>query len=109
MQSKNKPPMTVTERLHVGTLKALPCVVCGAEGPSDAHEFEQGLWFAAVPLCRLCHMQPDGWHGTRERWTLRKMDAFKAINETIRMLTPGSKPVRTSLARPSKVVPRRMG
>ena len=89
MQSRNKPPLTVAERLHVGTIKSMPCAVCDAEGPSDCHEFEQGLWFASVPLCRPCHGgpgHPKGWHGTRERWTLRKMDPFKAIDATVRAL-----------------------
>lgn len=83
MNSKNKLAMTAAERRHVDTVKQMDCVVCGAPGPSDAHEPEQGLWFVATPLCRACHMAPHGWHGTRDRWKLRKMDELKAINRTL--------------------------
>lgn len=33
-----------------------------------------------------CHRGPQGWHGTRERWTLRRMDPMKAIDKTYRRL-----------------------
>jgi hypothetical protein len=85
MQSKNKPRPTAVEALHIDRLAQLPCVVCGAEGV-HVHEFEQGQWFTAIPLCPLCHLEPHGWHGTRERWKLRRMDMLKAINETWRQL-----------------------
>lgn len=89
MQSKNKPAMTGAERRHVDAVKQMDCVVCDEPGPSDCHEPEQGLWFASMPLCRPCHGgpgYPDGWHGTRSRWKLRKMDELKAIDRTIRKL-----------------------
>lgn len=86
MMSKNKPAMTAAERRHVDRVKQMNCIVCGAEGPCDAHEPEQGLWFASMPLCRQCHMAPHGWHGTRDRWKLRKMDELKAIDLTVRQL-----------------------
>ena len=28
----------------------------------------------------------DGWHGTRQRWKLRKMDELTAINNTIKAI-----------------------
>lgn len=84
MQSKNKKPMTAAECDHVTRVKELDCVVCGASGPSEAHEPEQGLWFISVPLCQACHRGPEGWHGTRLRWKLRKMDELKAIDQTNR-------------------------
>lgn len=86
LQSKNKKPMTTAERAHVARVKELDCVVCGASGPSEAHEPEQGLWFISVPLCPACHRGPEGWHGTRLRWSLRKMDELKAIDQTNRRI-----------------------
>lgn len=83
MRSKNKPAPTVLEKHHIETLAEMDCVVCDAPGPSEVHEPEQGLWFASMPLCPACHRGSDGWHGTRRRWTLRKMDELKAINKTI--------------------------
>jgi hypothetical protein len=85
MQSRNKRRMTVAEANHVERVAALPCVVCDAGGV-EVHEPEQGLWWASMPLCPACHRGPEGWHGTRLRWTLRKMTELKAINETIRRL-----------------------
>lgn len=87
MHSKNKKPQTAAEARYVSQIAQLPCVVCGCESGSEVHEFEQGAWFASVPLCVPCHRGPEGWHGTRARWTLRKMDMIKAINETIRRLS----------------------
>lgn len=83
MQSKNKPKPTTAESRHIKRLAEMDCVVCGQAGPSDVHEFEQGAWFASVPLCFPCHRGPDGWHGTRQRWTSRKMDMVKAINSAV--------------------------
>lgn len=86
MRSKNKPAQTKQEAAHVAKLAALPCVVCDSSEGSEVHEPEQGLWFASMPLCPACHRGPDGWHGTRLRWSLRKMSELKAINKTLSMI-----------------------
>ena len=83
MRSKNKPAPTATERLHIERVASLACVVCDAPGPSEVHEPEQGLWFASMPLCAACHRGSDGWHGTRLRWTLRRVNELQAINRTV--------------------------
>jgi hypothetical protein len=86
MQSANKPTMTAAERRHVAKLKELLCVICGAEGV-EIHEPEQGLWFAAIPLCPVCHRDNKyGWHGQRLNWKARKLGELDAINATVRML-----------------------
>lgn len=86
MQSKNKKAPTAAERSHIERIAALACVVCGASAPSEVHEPEQGMWFIGLPLCPACHRGPEGWHGTRLRWKLRRMTELKAINETGRLL-----------------------
>lgn len=86
MKSKNKPAQTAAEREHVQRVAQLPCVVCGSNEGSEVHEPEQGMWFISMPLCAPCHRGPEGWHGTRLRWKLRKMSELKAINETGRLL-----------------------
>lgn len=86
MQSKNKPRPTVAEAHHIERVAALDCAVCEAPGPSEVHEPEQGLWFASIPLCPACHRGPDGWHGTRKRWTLRRINELQAIDKTHRAL-----------------------
>jgi len=87
MKSKNKPAPTAAERRHIEKLAQLPCVVCDAPGPSEVHEPEQGLWFASMPLCPACHRGPDGWHGTRMRWKLRRMNELQAINKAVEMVS----------------------
>ena len=84
MKSPNKKPPTSVEKKHIERVAALPCVVCGESGPSEVHEPQQGAWWASIALCPQCHRGSDGWHGTRKRWTLRRMDEIKAINETVR-------------------------
>lgn len=90
MRSKNKPAQTRAESAHVSNLANEPCVVCDAPGPSEVHEPEQGMWWISMPLCTACHRGPQGWHGTRLRWSLRKMDELKAINKTIGRLFHGA-------------------
>lgn len=82
MQSRGKARQTAAERDWVQRLADLPCVVCGAHGV-EIHEFEQGQWHTAVPLCPACHRGSQGWHGDRTRWTLRRMDMLKAINAAV--------------------------
>lgn len=86
MRSKNKSAMTRAEARHVERVAELPCIVCGSESGTEVHEPEQGAWFISMPLCVPCHRGPDGWHGTRLRWSLNKMDERKAINETLKRL-----------------------
>jgi hypothetical protein len=87
MQSKNKPKPTKAEADHIARIAGLDCIVCAAPGPSEVHEPEQGLWFASMPLCAACHRGPEGWHGTRLRWKLRKVSELSAINDTIKELS----------------------
>lgn len=88
MKSKNKPAQDAHEARYVSIVANLDCVVCGAYDV-EIHEFEQGLWWTSVPLCYACHRGPDGWHGTRQRWTLRKFHMLRAINETVEAVFRG--------------------
>ena len=82
MQSKGKRAQTKAERAWVARVAALPCVVCGA-APVEVHEFEQGQWFTAVPLCPEHHRGRHGWHGDRLAWKLARIDKDEAINRTV--------------------------
>jgi len=87
MQSKNKRSPSARERRHIANVKSLSCSVCGAPGPSEAHEIKQGQWFTAVALCADCHRGPVmGLHGQKRAWAIRKMDELDALNDTIGML-----------------------
>lgn len=87
MHSKNHDPLTDLERNHLAAVKELPCSVCDAPGPSDAHHIVQGQHFTACALCKSCHQGPLlGWHGQKRAWLIRKMDQLDALNVTLRRL-----------------------
>ena len=75
------------ERRHLAMVKVLPCSVCDAPGPSEAHHIVQGLQYTCVALCPECHTGPRmGWHGQRFAWKIRKMEEIDALNVTIKRL-----------------------
>ena len=66
--------LTDKERAHLKRVKGLPCSVCGASGPSEAHHIRQGLQYAAVALCADCHRgSHNGIHGQRRMWAVCKI------------------------------------
>lgn len=87
MISKNKKAPTVAEKAHIERIKSMACIVCGASGPSDCHEIEQGLWYASIPLCRDCHMgSKNGIHGRRDMWRVMGLTETKALANTVERL-----------------------
>jgi hypothetical protein len=79
--------LTAKERRHIQRVKELPCSVCDAPGPSDAHHIEQRLQYTCVALCKECHQGPVmGWHGQKRMWAIRKMDELDALNVTLQRL-----------------------
>lgn len=75
------------ERRHLAMVKVLPCSVCDAPGPSEAHHVVQGLQYTCIALCPDCHTGPRmGWHGQRFAWKIRKMEEIDALNVTIKRL-----------------------
>lgn len=88
MRSKSS-IMTRAEAAHIERVKGLPCSVCDAAGPSDAHHINQGQHFTVVALCKSCHQGPLlGWHGQKRAWIIRKMDELAALAITIERLKP---------------------
>lgn len=87
MRSKNARSLDLAEQDHIERVKQLPCSVCDADGPSDAHHINQGQHFTAVALCKDCHQGPFmGWHGQKRAWLIRKMDELAALAVTLRRL-----------------------
>ncbi|MFA5386780.1 MAG: hypothetical protein WC322_00075 [Candidatus Paceibacterota bacterium] len=79
--------LTTKERAYLARVKALPCSVCDAPAPSEAHHAKQGLQYTCIALCPDCHRGPlMGWHGLRRAWAIRKMDELAALNVTIERL-----------------------
>ena len=90
MQSKHKPSPTAAERRHIERIKQLDCIVCGASGPTDCHEINQGDWWTSLPLCKTCHVHPVfGLHGQKANWRAVKLDEVGALNLLIpKLLEP---------------------
>ena len=79
--------LTAKEREHLAKVKALPCSVCDAAPPSEAHHIKQGQQYTAVALCPICHTGSlMGWHGQKRAWAIYKMDELDALNVTIQRL-----------------------
>ncbi len=86
--------VTAASRRHLARVKELPCGVCKAPGPSDAHHIRLGQGmaqrasdFLAIPLCRPCHQGDRGIHGDRSEWRMRKLDELDVLADTIEQLT----------------------
>lgn len=91
MRSKNSKAFTRDESEHIALIKSLPCIVCGAAGPSDAHHIIQGNHYSCIPLCKDCHQgSKNGIHGQAIMWRIYKMDETKALALTIRLILTGS-------------------
>lgn len=76
--------MTAKERAYVGLVKELPCSVCNAPPPSDAHHVKQNRQYTVVALCKSCHQGSKmGWHGEKRAWAIAKMDEIDALNVTV--------------------------
>ena len=76
--------LTEAQRKYIGRVKELPCSVCDAPGPSDAHHIKQGSHYSVVALCKSCHQgSMMGWHGQKRAWAIAKMDELDALNKTI--------------------------
>jgi len=76
------------EKEYIFKVKNLPCGVCGASGPSDAHHITESgrriSHYATIPLCKVCHQDnEDGIHGRRRMWKLKSKTEIKVFAETV--------------------------
>jgi hypothetical protein len=79
--------LSARERAHLQRVKLLPCSVCDAPGPGEAHHVKQGQQYTAVALCESCHRGAlMGLHGQRRMWAVKKMDELAALNVTVERL-----------------------
>ena len=79
--------LTNKDRAHLARVKELPCSVCDAPPPSEAHHIEQRLQYTCIALCPSCHRDNTlGLHGQRRMWAIKKMDELDALNVTLERL-----------------------
>lgn len=80
--------MTNSEHRHIERVKNMPCGVCKASAPSDAHHLlEVGRrvgHFAVIPLCKSCHQDnKNGIHGEKNMWRVMRKTELIVLAETI--------------------------
>ena len=79
--------LTNKDRAHLAKVKELPCSVCDAPPPSEAHHAKQGSQYTCIALCPDCRRGPIlGLHGQRRMWAIKKMDELDALNVTLERL-----------------------
>jgi hypothetical protein len=79
--------LTARERDHLQRIKEMPCGVCGASGPSDAHHIQQHKQYLCIPLCKDCHQGAfNGIHGQARIWSVYKKDEMSVLNDVIEEL-----------------------
>ncbi len=79
--------LTAREKAHLASIKEMPCGVCEAPAPSEAHHVEQGQQYTAIPLCEDCHRgSHNGIHGQKRIWNVLKKSELSVLNDTIRSL-----------------------
>ena len=83
-------------RKHVEAVKSLPCVVCQAPPPSDAHHCicdrygtKKPCDCHTIPLCRVCHLDgPNAIHNGKESWVARYGKDYDYLEETRARVRP---------------------
>lgn len=82
--------ISAKERIHLARIKEMPCGVCGAHGPSDAHHIVQHKQYLCIPLCKDCHQGSfNGIHGQQRIWKAYKLNELSVLNDTINSLLNG--------------------
>lgn len=81
-------------RNHMQRVKELPCCLCGASAPSDAHHILEGRIkgrkahdFCTIPLCKDCHKGArNGIHGEQIMLKIMKQNELNLLGETLERL-----------------------
>ena len=81
-------------RRHIEAVKSLPCAVCGAAGPSDAHHVIHGRYGTrkpcdcnVIPLCKLHHQDgPEAIHNGKHTWAERFGNDYTYLSQVQAMI-----------------------
>ena len=79
---------------YMGAVKQLPCCICGAPPPSDAHHTICGRYgsrktsdFDTIPLCKEHHQDgPDAIHNGKSSWVEKYGPDTNYIESTKRLV-----------------------
>ncbi len=83
--------MNKSEENHIMRIKNMPCGVCGAYPPSDAHHIlENGTrvgHYVVIPLCKSCHQDShNGIHGEKAMWRIYKKTELIVLGDVIKRI-----------------------
>ena len=89
-----KPEKAKRDPVRLGRVKQLPCVICKAPPPSDAHHCISGRYSQrkapdsmTIPLCKQHHQQgPDAIHNDKAGWIERNGNDFEYLAVVADML-----------------------
>lgn len=97
-QKPEKCRLTASQhRSHLEAVKGLPCAVCGAPGPSDAHHVICGRYGTrkpcdcnVIPLCKAHHQDgPEAIHNGKHTWVQRFGNDYDYLPRTREMVEAG--------------------
>lgn len=80
--------------LYMAKVKQLPCCVCSAPAPSDAHHVIHDRYstrkaddFSVIPLCKNCHqVGPLAIHNGKQSWRERNGPDHGYIEQTRKLV-----------------------
>lgn len=89
-----KGPKPIKDRKHLEAVKMLPCVICGAPPPSDAHHVIHDRWGqlracdrATIPLCKGHHQDgPESIHQNKRAWREKHGPDYGFLNRVKRQI-----------------------
>ena len=93
-----KPPKpergTKAAKAHIAAVKAMPCAVCGAPPPSDAHHCFHDRYgsrrasdFEVIPLCKAHHQDgPLAIHNAKAAWRAAYGPDYRYLPRVWRMI-----------------------
>ena len=78
---------------HMGRVKQLPCIVCAAPPPSEAHHCTgDGMArddMKTIPLCYACHRGPRGYHAAKRTWEANNGKDYDLVPRVMFLLYGG--------------------
>ena len=84
---------------HIARVKALPCIICGAPGPSDAHHVIHDRATVpkndrrVLPMCKPCHQTgPNAIHAGTKAWKRAHGNDFDYLARVADMLEGDATP-----------------
>ena len=94
MKRKMRIVKTHKAAIHLGNVKGLPCLCCGASEPSDAHHVRSDSMgrprsndFATIPLCKICHQTgKEAFHNGKSSWEDRNCKDYALIPQTLQAI-----------------------